>query len=359
MSTRARGTTVPISVVVPVFNRADLLDAALDSVAAQTSPPEEIIVIDDGSENRSEIEEVALRHGVHLIRQENAGPSAARNVGLASARQPWVAFLDSDDTWLSRKLELQWTALSRTSGYGAVISNFRPVTRSGSFDETAFEVNAAYQGIEKRHILGDIYELCAQSAGLALARSMFVQPSGLLVDRETALRIGGFDTRMRRGEDHEFALRLFGATRVLSVENAVVRYRVHPESLSVNEVEMRMGELALAERVLASPERYPPGADAIIANVRPQWVRMTAASFVKQGDVVSARSLLRSIIASDRTARTWVMYAATCVAPRKFPKAHARLVLDLWRKRPWRRGDAWDNATVLIGEMRAARGDAE
>jgi glycosyltransferase involved in cell wall biosynthesis len=358
MSKRAQGTTVPISVVVPVFNRADLLDSALESVTAQTVTPEEVIVVDDGSEVPEAIEEVAHRHRARLIRQENAGPSAARNVGLASAKQPWVAFLDSDDMWLSRKLELQWTALSPTSGYGAVISNFRPVTRSGSFDETAFEVNAAYQTIQKRRICGDVYELCAKSAGLALARSMFVQPSGLLVERETALRIGGFDTRMRRGEDHEFALRLFAATRILAVENAVVRYRVHPQSLSVNEVEMRMGELALAERVLAHPERYPVGADNVIAQLRPMWVRMTAASFVKQGDVAAARRLLRSIVASDRSARTWVMFAATCLAPKKLPKAYTRLVLGLWRRRPWRQGDAWDNTPVLIGEMREARGDA-
>jgi glycosyltransferase involved in cell wall biosynthesis len=351
--------TIPVSVVVPAFNRVDLLAAALGSVRAQTAQPEELLVVDDGSEDSAAIERVAQEYGARLIRQENAGPSAARNTGLASARCDWLAFLDSDDTWLPRKLDLQWGALSLVPECGGVISNFRPVTSQGSFDQTAFEVNAPYKTIEKRWIAQDAYELLTPSAGHALARSMFVQPSGLLLRRDVALSIGGFDVRMKRCEDHDFALRLFAATRVLAVENAVVRYRVHAESLSRNEVDMRLGELELAGRVLAHPERYPPGADAVVAQVLPSWVRKAAASFVKRGDTPAARRLLRSVIRSDRSPRTLTMYVATCLVP-GLPKRYAHLILELWRRRPWRRVEAWnDGPPSLVTEMRLARSDGE
>lgn len=336
---------LPISVVVPAYNRAELLEAALASVEAQTFAPTEVIVVDDGS-MEEDLKPVADRHNAAYIRQENRGASAARNAGMHAARCPWVAFLDADDLWLPQKLELQWNALSRTRGYSAVISNFRIVTPLGTFDETAFELNEAYQRIDKREVFPDVYELSMTSAGRALARSMFVQPSGLLVMRAVALGIGGFDTGMRRCEDHEFALRLFGVARVLSIDNAVVRYRVHSVSLSKNEVEMRLGELDLVTRVLAAPERYPAGAAEVIKEMRPILVRKAAASFAKQGDVASARRLLRSVLRYDRTPKTLGVYAATLLAPSQIPKRHTQRLLQLWRRRPWHRAEGWDRAPV-------------
>lgn len=345
-------STIPISVVIPVYGRPDLLSEALESVASQTRSPAEVIVVDDGSEEAAEIAEVANRFGARLIRQQNAGPSSARNVGLAAARNEWVAFLDGDDMWLSRKLELQWNAIHQTNGFGAVISNFRVVTSQGAFDDSAFDVIPEYRTIEKRMICPDTYELCAKSAGQALARSMFVQPSGLLVRRDIALGIGGFEDRMRRCEDHEFALRLFAVTRILSVENPVVRYRARLESLSrQSEVEMRLGELVLAERVLSNPERYPPGAADVIKEARPLWVRKAAASFIKEGNVGSARSLLRENVSGSGL--TCLMYAATWLVPRRLAHAKARFILGIWRRRPWHRAQGWESASApMVAELR-------
>jgi glycosyltransferase involved in cell wall biosynthesis len=102
-----------VSVIIPVFNRAKSLAAALRSVAEQTFPDWEAVVVDDGSSDESA--EVALRVGqpgkVRVVRHErNQGPSAARNSGILAARGRYVSFLDSDDSWhpekLSRQLEL-------------------------------------------------------------------------------------------------------------------------------------------------------------------------------------------------------------------------------------------------------------
>ena len=96
----------PISVVIPVFNGERFLAEAIESVAAQTLPPEEIIIVDDGSTDASPAIAGSFSK-VRLIRQPNTGGAAARNAGIGAARSDLVAFLDQDDLWAPRKLELQ------------------------------------------------------------------------------------------------------------------------------------------------------------------------------------------------------------------------------------------------------------
>ena len=103
-----------LSVVIPNYNRAVLIGETLDNVFAQTRPPDEVIVVDDGSTDDSVA--VIERYGkrVTLIRQANAGPGAARNRGLAAARGELIQFMDSDDLWSLNKLEAQERALGKS-----------------------------------------------------------------------------------------------------------------------------------------------------------------------------------------------------------------------------------------------------
>src|SRR5271166_5416911 len=115
------------SVVIPVYNRADVLENALRSVLAQTCQDFEIVVIDDGSTD--DPASVVDRLGdtrIRLIRQDNRGGGAARNRGMDEARGKFVALLDSDDTFLPRHLEMLKPLLAgRTNvlGYAPVIAD--------------------------------------------------------------------------------------------------------------------------------------------------------------------------------------------------------------------------------------------
>ena len=113
------GEPLPVSVVIPVYNRLDRLVAAVDSVRRQERWPQEILVVDDGSTEGS-AEEVLGRAAtapggprLRVVRQENGGPSRARNRGIALAEQLWIAFLDADDLWEPDKLAAQWAAVLR------------------------------------------------------------------------------------------------------------------------------------------------------------------------------------------------------------------------------------------------------
>lgn len=107
----------PVSVVVPCFRCTATIDDAVASIVAQTLRPAEVLLVEDGSgdDTLAHLHRIAAAHEDGWIRvvalPANGGPSRARNTGWQQARQPYLAFLDADDTWGPRKLELQMAAL--------------------------------------------------------------------------------------------------------------------------------------------------------------------------------------------------------------------------------------------------------
>jgi glycosyltransferase involved in cell wall biosynthesis len=111
--------TAPVSAVIPCYRCADTIAASVASIAAQTLPPAEVLLVDDcsGDGTVTALHAVAACYPPGWVRiialERNGGPSCARNTGWAAATQPYIAFLDSDDTWAPRKLEIQVDALRR------------------------------------------------------------------------------------------------------------------------------------------------------------------------------------------------------------------------------------------------------
>lgn len=96
-----------ISAVIPAYNSAAFILGALDNIANQSVPVDEIIVVDDGSndDTAEKVQQWSDTAPVTLVRQKNSGPSAARNRGIDQATGDWIAFLDADDRWTPRKIE--------------------------------------------------------------------------------------------------------------------------------------------------------------------------------------------------------------------------------------------------------------
>lgn len=98
----------PVSVVIPAYNRADRIAEAVRSALDQTLPPHEVVVVDDGSRDGTAAAAAAIHDPrLRVIEQPNAGAGVARNRGIAATTAPWIAFLDSDDTWAPDKLAVQ------------------------------------------------------------------------------------------------------------------------------------------------------------------------------------------------------------------------------------------------------------
>ena len=101
-----------IDVVIPAFNAADYLDEALASVVGQQQAARRIIVVDDGSTDATADVARAAGDAIEVVRQDNRGAAAARNLGIARSDAPLLAFLDADDRWTADKLALQASALT-------------------------------------------------------------------------------------------------------------------------------------------------------------------------------------------------------------------------------------------------------
>ncbi len=120
-----------VSVIVPVYAGERFLGDALDSVAAQSYPNLETIVVDDGSPDAS-AEIAARRPGVRLLREPHRGVAAARNAGVRAARGELIAFLDQDDLWEPSKLALQVEMLDARPDLHIVLSHVEMVLTEGT-----------------------------------------------------------------------------------------------------------------------------------------------------------------------------------------------------------------------------------
>ncbi len=233
-----------ISVVIPVFNRRDLVNRAVGSVVAQQDVEHEILLVDDGStDGSSEAVRQEFGDAVRILSlRENGGVSAARNYGIDEARGEWIALLDSDDEWKPRKLARQCQQLRST---GLQICHTDEIwIRNG------VRVNP-HKHHQKRG--GDLFakslELCCMS------------PSSLVVSKEIFVQAGRFDETFPVCEDYDLFLRLTCCHEVAFLdEKMVVKYGGHADQLSrkftamdqfrVRAIDklLRMGKLGAAQQ---------------------------------------------------------------------------------------------------------------
>jgi glycosyltransferase involved in cell wall biosynthesis len=209
--------TDSVSVVIPVWNGARYLGAAIESVLAQTTSPLELIVVDDGSTDAS-VEVAAEYAAVRVVSQAHAGPGAARNCGVELAGGAYVAFLDADDLWVETKLERQLAAFAAQPSADVVVGCVRHFAGHRPPDDDGD---------------GDPGEL----------RPGYL-PSAVLLSRSAWQAVGPFRTDLRVAELMDWLLRARELGRgELVVPDHVVWRRVHGENLTIVE-RASLGEYA-------------------------------------------------------------------------------------------------------------------
>ena len=211
------------SVVVPAHNAEDTLPATL--LSAVRSGADEIIVVDDGSTDATAAiaEGVA---GVTVIRRPTiGGPATARNDGLRQATGEYVLFLDGDDELVDGALHT--LAAKFTDDVVAVMGRFAAVDRAGAPLDIGTWASEQLRPVVRRH--GRYVVSPEGFSGEALVTRLVVPPpSGILIRREVAQRIGGYNASLGRSEDIDFLVRLSRYGRLSSVDDVVVKYRRAP-----------------------------------------------------------------------------------------------------------------------------------
>ena len=215
-----------ISVILPVYNQAEYLASALDSVLHQDYSPFELIVVNDGSTDGTAdiLEEYHRRHDFRLIHQENRGLPRALNRGFAEAQGTYLTWTSSDNIARPHMLSTLAAALDRHPDVGLVYADWDVIDASG-------QVTARVQSIEY-----DRYTLFLNNYVNAC----------FLYRRVCLDTVGDYDDSLRGGEDWDYWLRISRYYRLLHVPESLYLYREHSQSLTAN------AEALVAERKMAS-----------------------------------------------------------------------------------------------------------
>lgn len=200
-----------VSVIIPLYNKAGSIRRAIESVLAQTISDFELLVVDDGStDGGAELAAAATDVRVRIIKQPNAGVSAARNRGVSEARSDLVAFLDADDTWEPRFLEATLDAQSR---YPVAVAWFSDFLEVGP-EKTVPTIGAW----GKARVIRDYPDWFVRHRGNGLFSS------SSLVRKDALEACGGFPEGVRNGEDTDTWFRLAWQGPVVYVGEALARY---------------------------------------------------------------------------------------------------------------------------------------
>lgn len=301
------------TIVMPCFCAERTIGEAIASVLAQTDADFEMIVIDDGSPDAT----LAAAHAAigadgrcRVIRQDNAGPAAARNRGVAMGRGSLLGFLDADDRWMPGLLAAHRQRFDREPGLGV------------SFGVLRF-YDAALRSAGRSSIHYDDVGM-----GHALAENPCCSTSNLVVRRTTFADAGGFDARLVHAEDQEFIVRVLATTpwRVGGIDRELVHYRTSPGGLSADLAAMERGwrEMMTLAGAYADPAAFrsaAPTAHALYARylarraLRTGHPATTAARHLWAALRTSPVSLLTH--EARRTVLTAIGVAAALLLPRR------------------------------------------
>lgn len=221
-STPSGGTPPLVSVIMPAYNAAPYIRDSVATVLGQDHRHLELIIVDDGSSDGTPELVEGLDPRITVLRQKNAGPAAARNLGLQTAKGDFIAFLDADDLWTPRKLSLQLQYLQQHPDVGLVYGGFiRWHARAdGGFDAPplALGQTAPDDAIE------------AQESGWIYVPLLFggiVHIITAMIRREVIEQVGVFNAQLPTGEDYDFWLRVSRQFKAAKLARTLALYRIH------------------------------------------------------------------------------------------------------------------------------------
>ena len=225
-----------ISVIIPTYNRWNLLERALDSVRKQTYSASEILVIDDGSNKPVSDAFRCSFPDVKFLRQENKGVASARNLGIKQSTGEWIALLDSDDEWEPTKLDKKLAFIENFPELRAIHTGERWIRNGNEVTPPAY--------LDK-------------SSDLLWERSLrhcLICPSSVLIHRSVFETVGLFDEKLTVCEDYDFWLRMLLEQEIgLVDEKLVIKHGGHDDQLSTTTWGMDRFRVRALQKILSNP----------------------------------------------------------------------------------------------------------
>lgn len=285
------------SIVIATYDSAATIAAAVESALAQTLPPLEVIVSDDGSTDDTAAALEPYRGRITYLRTEHGGVASAHNAALEIARGEFVAILDADDAYAPERLEALADLAAERPDLDLLCTDL------------VFEVDGEVAG---RFEQSCPFEVLDQRAAI-LERCFCAAPA---VRREALLDIGGYDVSLRSGSDWECAIRLIhaGATAGL-VDEPLYRYRMRSDSLTADRVATLRERVGFLERLAAGDGLRQAEREALersLAAQRKAWLLTKTEASLRARDATARRDALT--LARSRGAGAWPRAAGLAAA---------------------------------------------
>jgi len=225
-------------VVIATYNRARLLKETIESVLKQTFQDFELIVVDDGSTD--DTEKVLKSYGdrVRYFRQENRGPSAARNLGIRHARTSWISIQDSDDICAPNHLKTLFGFVQKNPDCGMVFANGSYLDDPGPKGKTIIPREKSKRMAERGVELADLFS------------TSIVRLQAALLSKEAFLSIGGLDETLRICMDLDLGFRFFMRFPVAYLDEVVFFYRRHEGNIGRNQELRLLENLRVIEKLV-------------------------------------------------------------------------------------------------------------
>ena len=214
-----------VSVIIPTYNREQVIGRSIASVLNQTYPYFELLIVDDGSVDRTKqvVEQISDERIRYIALDKNQGVGHARNIGMQEARYDFIAFLDSDDEWMPEKLELQMEKMLKSpEKLGAVYCRMDTMSR-----KTGERHIYPPMSLDKEILEGQIFNQL-------LVKNLVGMPT-LLIRRECMEKVGGgLKESLKCLEDYEWILRIAEVHRIGLVDQPLLRVHKLAGSISSN-----------------------------------------------------------------------------------------------------------------------------
>lgn len=233
-----------VSVIMPTYNHAKFIGQAIESALSQTYKYLELIVIDNYSEDNTELIVTSYRDNrIRYIKFRNNGIIAAsRNLGIKTSKGEYIAFLDSDDVWIPYKLEKQVSIMEAYEDIGLVYSRIKIISR-----------NSVQETLGQRGRSGCVFE--------KLMKGNFISACSVIVRREVLTDIGFYeeDPLIIGGEDYELWTRIACKYKIYYIDEVLCKYRLHPGcklgNNKVKDAELNLWVLHSIMKKLSMPEK--------------------------------------------------------------------------------------------------------
>lgn len=304
-----------ISVIIPLYNRRELICETLESVFSQKKQFDEIIVVDDGSTDDSADLVENQFPKARLIRLTNTGVQLARNRGVTESTSKWAVLCDSDDILLPGHREAMDAAIEELVDLDAAFVNFKTfgIKSSNETDKFAQAPPGFWDDMQKWSS-GWIMN----SAEIILPKLLTFQPlfqTGSLYRRSFYQRIGGFDSRMNRvkSEDLEFTLRTLIKGKVACINRVEALVRKHLTNDSGDFQEVLIGEAAVL-RFSANFDAWSPPSKKLLRKNSQQRLWEALELAVGENRLNLARAAAKSINTPPPSTKAAIKYIIACLA---------------------------------------------